>query len=73
MYDQLEAWYDGHLEAGFGEIDAEVRTRRRGLMGIGIEVLVNGRDPGTRLKRHIVRNAGAGWILKVFGSGRCMG
>jgi hypothetical protein len=46
LYDQLEAWYDEHPQASFGEIEAEMRKRRRELMGTGIEVLVNGRDTG---------------------------
>ena len=46
FYDQLEAWYDEHPQASFGEIEAELRKRRRELMGTGIEVLVNGRDNG---------------------------
>lgn len=50
MYDQLEAWYDEHPEASFGEIEAEVRKRRRELMGTGIEVLVNGRDSGYQVE-----------------------
>jgi len=46
MYDQLEEWYDQHPQASFGEIEAEVRKRRRELMGTELEVLVNGRDTG---------------------------
>jgi hypothetical protein len=46
LYDQLETWYDEHPQASFGEIEAEIRKRRRELMGTGIEVLVNGRDTG---------------------------
>ena len=46
LYDQLAAWYDEHPQASFGEIEAELRKRRRELMGTGIEVLVNGRDTG---------------------------
>lgn len=50
MYDQLEAWYDQHPQASFGEIEREVRKRRRELMGTGIEVLVNGRDTGVQVE-----------------------
>ncbi len=46
MYDQLEVWYDQHPQASFGELEAEVRKRRRELMGTEIEILVNGRDTG---------------------------
>ena len=50
FYDQLETWYDEHPQASFGEIEAELRKRRRELMGTGIEVLVNGRDTGNLLE-----------------------
>ena len=50
FYDQLETWYDEHPQASFGEIEAELRKRRRELMGTGIEVLVNGRDAGNLLE-----------------------
>jgi len=50
LYDQLEAWYDEHPQASFGEIEAEMRKRRRELMGTGIEVLVNGRDSGLQVE-----------------------
>ena len=33
MFDRLEGWYDEHLEASFGEIEAESRKQRRELMG----------------------------------------
>jgi len=46
MFDQLEGWYDEHLEASFGEIEAESRKQRRELMGEAIGVLINGRDTG---------------------------
>ena len=50
FYDQLETWYDEHPQASFGEIEAEMRKRRRELMGRGIEVLVNGRDSGLQVE-----------------------
>jgi hypothetical protein len=46
MHDQLEKWYDEHPEADFGEIETEVRKRRRELMGEEMGILVNGRDTG---------------------------
>jgi hypothetical protein len=50
MYEQLEAWYDKHPEASFGEIEAEARKRRRALMGKTLEQLVNGRDTGVQVE-----------------------
>jgi hypothetical protein len=50
MYDQLEAWYDQHPAASFGEIEAEARQARRELMGVGLAVLINGRDTGFQLE-----------------------
>lgn len=46
MFEEMEAWYDEHPEATFGEIEAEARQQRRELMGEALEVLVNGRDVG---------------------------
>lgn len=46
MYEQLEAWYDEHPTASFGEIEAEARRQRRELMGKALSILVNGRDVG---------------------------
>lgn len=48
MFDRLEAWYDQHPKASFGEIEAEARRQRRGLMGEGLGILVNGRDTGSQ-------------------------
>jgi len=50
MYEQLEAWYDEHPEASFGEIEAEARKRRRALMGKALAQLVNGRDTGAQVE-----------------------
>jgi hypothetical protein len=50
MYEQLEEWYDQHPEASFGELEAEVRKRRRELMGKTLEQLVNGRDAGMQVE-----------------------
>lgn len=33
VYEQLEAWYDEHPDASFGEIEAEARRQRRDMMG----------------------------------------
>ena len=46
MHQELEAWYDQPPEASFGELEAEVRKKRRTLMGRELEVLINGRDTG---------------------------
>ena len=51
-FDKLEAWYDEHPEASFGEIEAEARMDgsalpsmvRREMMGVGLEIIVNGSD-----------------------------
>jgi len=50
MYDELEAWYDKHPEASYGEIELEARRHRRELMGKGLEVLINGRDTGYQVE-----------------------
>ena len=45
MLDQLEAWYDQHPEASFGEIEQEARRLRLELMGRVLEI-INGRSTG---------------------------
>jgi len=50
MYSELEAWYDAHPQASFGEIEAEARRRRRDLMGEMLALLINGRDVGYQLQ-----------------------
>jgi hypothetical protein len=47
-FDKLEAWYDEHPEASFGEIEAKAREVRREMMGVGLEIVINGRDTGQR-------------------------
>lgn len=49
-YEELEAWYDAHPEATFGEIEEEARKKRRELMGKALEILVNGRDTGYQIE-----------------------
>ena len=46
MYEQMEDWYDAHPEASFEEIEAELRRRRRELMGGTLATLIVGRDNG---------------------------
>jgi hypothetical protein len=46
MHQELEGWYDQHPAASFGEIEAEVRKKRRELMGRELELLINGRETG---------------------------
>ena len=50
MFDDLEGWYDKHLDASFGEIEGEARKQRRELMGEAIGVLINGRDTGMQVE-----------------------
>lgn len=45
-FEELEAWYDEHEDASFGEIEGEARKRRRELMGEALALLINGRDTG---------------------------
>ncbi len=46
MYEEMEAWYDAHEGATFGEVEAEVRRQRRALMGETQAILINGREAG---------------------------
>jgi len=46
LFDHLEAWYDQHPDATFGEVEAEARRQRRALMGPTLALLINGRDCG---------------------------
>jgi len=46
MYGRMEDWYDAHPDASFEELEAELRQRRRELMGSTLETLIVGRDSG---------------------------
>lgn len=50
LHTQLEAWYDQHPAASFGEIEQEARRLRREFMGQGLAVVINGRDTGFQLE-----------------------
>ena len=53
-FEELEAWYDAHPDATFGEIEEEARKKRRELMGKALEIVVNGRDSGYQYRGHRV-------------------
>lgn len=42
MVERLEAWYDAHPDASFGEIEQQARQERRTFMGQVLEILING-------------------------------
>jgi hypothetical protein len=49
MFDALEAWYDNHPDASFGEIEQEARAQRRAFMGRALAIMINGRDTGQQV------------------------
>jgi len=51
LFDEMEAWYDKHPEASFGEIETKARHERRELMGETVGILINGRDSGALVER----------------------
>jgi hypothetical protein len=59
MLAKLEAWYDAHPDASFGEIEQQARQERRELMGEVLAVLINGRDQSWGKRRCEV--AGRRW------------
>ncbi len=65
MFDDLEGWYDEHLDASFEEIEAEARKQRRELMGETMGVLVNGRDTGMQVEAP--RCAKCGHVMEFEG------
>jgi len=50
MFEALEAWYDAHPEASFGEIEVQARQLRREMMGKVLGVVINGRDTGRQVE-----------------------
>lgn len=48
MFEAMEAWYDAHPDASYGEVEAELRPQRREFMGRYTEILINGRDAGVQ-------------------------
>ena len=65
MFDDLEGWYDEHLDASFGEIETEARKQRRELMGEAMGVLINGRDTGMQVE--VPRCAKCGQAMEFEG------
>lgn len=47
-FEAMETWYDAHPDASYGEVEMEMRRRRRELMGSYTEILINGRDAGVQ-------------------------
>lgn len=66
MYEQLEAWYEQHPQASFGEIEAEARQRRRELMGSALATLINGRDTGYQAERPRCEACGQGMEFEGY-------
>jgi hypothetical protein len=66
MYREMEAWYDEHETASFGEIEQELRQKRRRLMGRGQEILVNGRDQGVEVGRVLCGQCGEGMRFEGY-------
>ena len=66
MHTELEAWYDQHPEASFGEIEAEVRRKRRALIGKELELLINGRDTGMALNTPKCPKCGQGMAFEGY-------
>jgi hypothetical protein len=66
MFDELEAWYDEHEAATFGEIEQEARQQRRELMGEGLEHLINGRDTGFEAEGQACPGCGEAMAFKDY-------
>jgi len=62
---QLEAWYDQHPAASFGELKQEARHLRRAFMGHGLAVIINGRDTSFQLEEPV--GAQCGQALQFVG------
>ena len=66
MYDELEAWYDAHPEATFGEIEQAARQKRRALMGETIAELINGRDTGFKVEAVVCAACETAMVFKGY-------
>jgi len=74
MYDELEAWYEEHEEASFGDIEQVTREHRRELMGEILAVLINGRHlPGRKRSSRGVPNVKGRWNSKFIPPGQSRG
>ena len=49
IFEEMEAWYDEHPNASFGEIEEKARQLRREAMGKTPRVIINGQDTGHRV------------------------
>jgi len=66
MIDRLEAWYDAHPDASFGEIEQQARQERREFMGQVLEIVVNGRDSGFRIQGPVCEGCGGEMEFKDY-------
>lgn len=66
MIDRLEAWYDVHPDASFGEIEQQARQERREFMGQVLEIVVNGRDTGFWVEAPVCEGCGVEMEFKDY-------
>lgn len=66
MIERLEAWYDAHPEASFGEVEQQARQERREFMGQVLEILINGRDTGFCLEAPCCERCGVEMEFKDY-------
>jgi len=66
MLAKLEAWYDAHPDASFGEIEQQARQERRELRGEVLAVLINGRETGVRARAPRLDSCGAEMEFKDY-------
>lgn len=66
MIDRLEAWYDAHPDASFGEIERQARQERREFMGQVLEIVVNGRDTGFWVEAPVCEGCGGEMEFKDY-------
>ena len=66
LWDEFNVWYQGHPEATFDEMEAELGKRRRGILGDFVELGLRQGDLGATAEAPSCKECGQGMVFKGY-------